>query len=85
MEICKTLDCGAIAIQHYETHPDIILQLPGDFTQPAIWLKLIRDEITKGNKAVLESLKSVSRFNPVKKNNGDLLLQLKMLEASNVT
>lgn len=85
MEICKTLDCAATAIQHYEKHPDIILQLPDDFIQPAIWPKLIRDETTEGDEAVLETPKRVNRLEPVKKNNGDLLLQLKMLEASNVT
>lgn len=85
MEICKTLDCAATAIRYYKTHPDIILQLLNKFIQPAVWPKLIRDNTTEGNKAVLESLKSVNYFKPAKKNHRDLRLQLKILEASNVT
>jgi hypothetical protein len=85
MEICKTLDCAATAIRHYEKHPDIILQLPDDFTQPTVWPAIVRTEIAENDEATLKSPKSVSRFDPPKRNNGQLLLKLKMLEATNVT
>ncbi|EHK39442.1 uncharacterized protein TrAtP1_007085 [Trichoderma atroviride] len=80
MEICKTLECAAPAIRHYEDHPDVILRLPDSFEPPEEWPAMVYNNVTEQGGQVAKV--DTGCLDIDKKHRGQLLLKLKDLEAS---